>query len=124
MAGSVKFTVSRELQGWIDGLSDMERARARPELIGAWKVAGELMLDRTQQHVHVDTGDLKSSGSLSMFDESDGVVAEITYDAEYAIYENARGGDHAFMDRGFEESRDTFERALARGLEQVITSWR
>ena len=49
--------------------------------------------------VHVDTGRLKNSIHWDTRRARQSVIGAVGTNVEYAIYENARGSDHAFLDR-------------------------
>lgn len=42
----------------------------------------------------------------------------------YGLYEHERGGAHAWLTVAFVRSAEGFERALARGYERLVRSWR
>jgi hypothetical protein len=124
MASSVKIEITPNFDRWIEGMA------VAPVTIAAvarieWKAAADVMFDRTQQYVHVITGRLKASGKPAQIKTShDEVTATIEYDAPYAIYEEARGGAHAFMTRGYEASSRMFESAMPKAWERLVMTWR
>jgi hypothetical protein len=124
VADEVRIQVSGAFDAWIDGLGAIERemviAAATP-----WKAAADVFFDRTQQFVHVLTGDLKASGQRAEIKHDfAALVAEVVYDSDHAIYELRRGGTHDFYGRALESTNDLFERALGQGFERMVATWR
>lgn len=90
-----------------------------------WKQATDVMFDRSQQYAHVLTGENKASGEAEV--DSEGpttLVGRITYDSDHAIYEENRGGEHAFLGRAWEATEATFARALPLAWKAVVESWK
>lgn len=85
-----------------------------------WERATEVFYERTQEFVHVISGRLKSTGTHRVERHGDVIEGIVEYGGiaadgelvDYAIYEHARGGDHAFLDRGWESTSHTFEAAF------------
>lgn len=106
--------VSPELEGWIDDfeeLSSLEPSRL------AWERATRMMYRRSQEVVHVITGELKASGSYEMAGDGDDIEGRVVYTAPQALFEELLGGDHAFLTRAHEDTQDKFDDAM-------MASWR
>jgi hypothetical protein len=70
--------------------------------------------------VHVRTGRLKNS----LFPEIDGLTGQIITNVNYAPYEEARGGPHAFMQRTQDEAMPKLEEQTMKLFEQaVFNAW-
>lgn len=123
MSGSIKVTVSPSWNRWVNGFNTIER-EAQNAARTEFQQAGEVFFARSQQFVHVLSGDLLASGSIEIVATGGEVVARLTYDTDYAIYENARGGSHAFIDRAWEATEQTFADALPGAWSKVVSSWR
>lgn len=82
---------------------------SRPDVLRPeWEQANEIFFDRTQQYVHVITGDLKSSGRQRVVIEGGRLVGYVQYGdgtVDYAQAELDRGGDHDFLGRGWEATQ-------------------
>ena len=61
-------------------------AIVKPAAMEAARAAAALVLERSQQIVPVDTGELKASGKIVERQTDKTVVAEIVYTAEHAAY--------------------------------------
>lgn len=118
--GSIEITVSAELDRWIQGLGSTDVDDASPE----WKAAAEALYTRSQRYVHVITGRLQRSGRVDVRTQGREVHAEVIYDAPYAAFEHARGGEHAFLQRAYEATYDTFLRQLGKSLDNVAAQWK
>ena len=99
------------LDRWIEALDGSSWS---DDALEAWQQAIDVMFDRTQQLVHIDTGELISSGSSRSFRERDSLVGEVEYGAPYAIYEFGRGDSHDALNRAFELMGDVFPDAMIR----------
>ena len=124
VAGEAVVTITPNFEKWIVGMDrlpiELEGVVERP-----WRAAADVMFDRSQQYVHVITGELKSSGKAAAVKVGPGeVTAEIEYDAPYAIYEEQRGGSHAYLTRAFQSTSDLFEHALPKAWEELVATWR
>ncbi len=108
--GSFRVEVSHELSDWMTALDGA--GRPQPEAVAAWTAGVEVFFGATQDVVHVVSGDLKRSGHASVAVVGPEMVGTVEYDAEYAMDEILRGGDHDFMQRGFEQVQGVFESAL------------
>jgi hypothetical protein len=108
--------ISGELDEWIGKFT---RLAAKPADVfeERWSDATRHMFDRSQAAVQVITGDLKASGWWDVEREPTSVEGTVAYDAPYAWYEHARGGDHAFLQQAWLASEDQFQEALAAGWE-------
>lgn len=120
---SAKFTVSADLGRWISGTRRFEQDM-HDEVRRQFAAANDVFYDKTQQYVHVETGNLKSSGKREYEEERGEVTALLVYDTDYAIYEENRGGSHAYMSRGWQAAESTFERAMPEAFERVVGKWR
>lgn len=70
--------------------------------------------------VHVRTGRLKNS----LFPEIDGLTGEIITNVNYAPYEEARGGPHAFMQRTQDEQMPQLaEKTMQLFETAVFSAW-
>lgn len=94
---------------WIDRVGD------------AWERVTEQVYLRSQENVHVITGRLKSTGKWHVFYAGEMVIEAIVeyggvaydgYDVDYALYEEGRGGSHAFLTRAAEQAFPMFEAAF------------
>ena len=99
------------LDRWIEALDDSSWS---DDALEAWQQAIDVMFDRTQQLVHIDTGELISSGSTRSFRRGDNLVGEVEYSAPYAVYEFGRGDSHDALNRAFELMGDVFPDAMIR----------
>jgi len=120
----ISIEISRQWDEWIRGMRAIGMTFPA-ELAQEWQLAADLMYDRSQQYVHVITGQLKGSGvppRMSM--ERGNVVAEVEYTAPYAAFEERRGGTHSFLQRAYTDVEGEFTRALGRGFDRVVRRWR
>jgi len=70
--------------------------------------------------VHVDTGRLKNS----LFPQVDGLTGMVITNVNYAPYEEARGGEHAFMTRTEDEQgKQIAEQALKEFNVKITQGW-
>lgn len=121
MAGAIQVTVNDTLARWERGLGSMN---VGPQALAVWSQAIEVMYGRTQEKVHVwktNGGTLKASGSVAMSRDSTSVSGTITYDAPYAIYEMARGGEHDFMTIAFKETDAMFRASLGTAIDALLS---
>lgn len=122
MASGVKVTVSANYRRWQRGFSNLEREiidKGRDE----WTAAMEMFYDRTQEFAHVLTGEMKSSGEVEVTFGSGEITGTLTYDSEHAVWEEQRGGSHAFITRGWEATESMFERAFPDMWSRITESW-
>jgi hypothetical protein len=120
---SVKITVTGNYDRWIRGFEALP-AQVRRASVREFDQANREFFEATQDVVHVITGELKRSGTGEVRTVGPDVVATVEYDAEYAIYEEARGGEHAFMTRGWEATEHLFADAMPEAFQNVVASWR
>jgi hypothetical protein len=130
MATRLELVVPTDLDIWQAGFTLLPE-----ELVLAaaaqWEIATDLFFDNTQQVVHVITGDLKASGRSSVSVDGQTVVGEIVYGdvdglhgfVDYAQFEEDRGGDHAYLARGWEASQSKFEAAMGLAWSSVVAGW-
>lgn len=115
--------VSKELDNWIDGFERMD-VTVRRAALAEWGDASRAMFDTSQALVHVITGNLKKSGRVDtlMLGRYE-VAGVVSYLADYAIYEHARGDSHAWITRAWNASQTKYRNALARVWTEVEQSW-
>jgi hypothetical protein len=111
---------------WVQGLGQMDKVM-RDHTKATFQAAVERFYDHTQDRVHVDTGALKASGDVWVEEESrDEIVAYVAYGddkVDYAFYEHARGGSHAFLRNGWQATEREFADALPEAWKRVMRSW-
>ena len=131
MADRLQITTPANFQRWSLG------ARALPGgFRGAsgplWQLANENFFSLTQQYVHVESGDLKSTGRETVTVEGSRVVATVEYGGvvpgtgrtvDYAQFELNRGGDHDYMGRAWEEAQDVFQGVFGQTWGRVVAAW-
>ena len=114
------------IDGWIDGLNRLGD-RVGDKQVDAWQQATERMYDRTQQFVHILSGDLIASGRHSLERGRRDITGMVTYGGtkacDYAIFEFARGGSHDALNLGFVANIPVFEQAIVDGIAAEIDSW-
>lgn len=123
MSGAIKVKVSAEWKAWERGFGSVGPA-LRSEGRRRWQAVTDVMFDRSQQYAHVLSGDNKASGSASTTATSDELVGTIEYDSDHAIFEENRGGEHAFIGRAWEATEADFRRTMPETWEAVVKSWR
>lgn len=120
---TIRMTVSANYGRWKQGFGNIG-----PEMktvgVLVWRQATEVMFSRSQEFAHVLSGENKSSGSFDAGVEGDELVGTIEYDSDHAIYEERRGGSHAFLGRAWEATEKTFADALPEAWEAVVRSWK
>jgi hypothetical protein len=89
-----------------------------------WDAANRAFYDASQDFAHVRTGVMKRSGHYETTASGLEVTATLTYDSAHAIYEEARGGDHAFISRAWELTEQRFGAALPEMFAEVVMTWR
>lgn len=112
-----------DFDAWVEGfagLSDTLPQRVEDQ----WGSATDVMFTASQSVVHVISGRLRASGSQRVDRHRRSVEGRVIYGAPYAIYEHARGGDHAFLARAYLAAEPVFDGALARAWEDEVASWR
>ena len=120
----VEIEISPEWVRWIRGFDRLPVEIMR-EVAEPWKQAADVMFDRSQQYAHVLTGENKASGvPPEITFEALQVVATIEYTSDHAIYEERRGGSHAFLTRAFVATERLFESAMPEAWERLVASWR
>lgn len=86
-----------------------------------WADVVERMFDASQETVHVITGRLRQSGSVSITEDSHHrFVGVIEYAAPYAAAEALRGGTHDYMQRAYEATAQEFTPAVGRALSRMV----
>lgn len=88
------------------------------------KAGGELVLEKANQLVPVESGDLKDSGIVTV----DGDTATVTYTSEYALKQHERldfdhpGGGHAkFLEIGALANAAAIEEEIAERIRARLT---
>jgi hypothetical protein len=113
------------LDAWISGLEKFGDADADAEI--RWRQATEVFFDRSQQAVHVISGDLKGSGEMNTSRTLRTLVGEVVYgdtpECDYAAYEFARGGSHDALQIAYVATERVFEQTLAEIMEDEVASW-
>lgn len=133
MAGSktVQIVVPDQYERWIAGFQTMPVVMARA-IESQWAIATDLLLDRSQDAIHVISGDLKTSGRADSRLEGTTVVGEVTYGGvmgtegmvDYAMEEEDRGGEHAYLALGWSQAESAFSKAMPVAWSEVIAGWR
>jgi hypothetical protein len=123
MGKAITVKMNGSLDRWIKGFATVD-AGLQIEVLHAWKTATDLFFDRTQEYAHVLTGEMKQSGSAEVEANPRQVVGRVQYDSPHALYEEARGGSHALITRGWEAAAGTYQRALPDSWEALRASWR
>lgn len=125
MTGEIEIKVSPNWFRWEQGFGSLGREIV-PQAQHEFEAAAKAFFDATQGFVHVISGRLKASGDYEVqgsVSEGD-VTMQVTYDAPYAIYEQVRGGSHAFMTRAWEQTAELFDGAMTEAWTKVVESWR
>lgn len=125
-SGEIEIEVSAQWDRWVRGLNNL-RDELGDEAMREFEAANDVFYDKTQQYVHVETGNLKASGNREYERDDDTVTALLVYGDEavdYAIYEEKRGGSHAFITRGWNATYEVFAEALPKAWEAVHQKWR
>lgn len=123
MSGTVTIKISANYERWIRGFDNVG---LEVQVAGErrWKQATEVLYDRTQSFVHVLSGDLKDSGDVEMEMGAGQLIGRVAYDMPYAAAEEARGGSHAYLARGWQATENVFARALPEAWGDVVATWR
>jgi hypothetical protein len=114
------------LDRWIAGFEATAKSRPSEEALLRWGQATEEMYDRSQEYVHIITGDLFLSGERDTAKSGWRLVGTVSYggpEAPYAEYEFGRGGDHDALLRAYVATHDTFEKTLAVIMEEEVQRW-
>jgi len=114
--------VSARWQRWGAGFGHIGREFGSPAE-RAWEQATETMFDFSQQYAHVVTGEMKGSGSFEVDATGREVTGRVVYDSDHAIFEEERGGSHAFLTRAWESTEREFSESMPRAWEAVVDSW-
>lgn len=132
MARSVTVEISANWDRWVEGFSNLTD-EVEPYAARTFEEAAEVMFSRSQTYAHVISGDMLSTGRVEMDEGRDEVEARVVYGGvpgrsgrivDYAGFENARGGSHAFLDRAWEATESLFAAALPEAWEAVTQSWK
>lgn len=126
MYNEARFETGPTWAKWVKNFQHLEREGLDEESAAEWLQATEIMFDRTQQLVHIISGDLLDSGRVSITDRDKlSIESTITYGGtmgtegpvDYATYEIARGGNHDFLTDGYQQSQAKLQRAAGQILE-------
>lgn len=127
MASPVTVKVSANYKRWIAGFAHLDQEAAEAAQT-AWEAATDVFFDRSQQYVHVLSGDLKRSGQAEVQVTKGSLVGRLSYgndgDVDYAIYEEERGGTHAYLTRAWEATEAQFSRAFPEAWGKVVAGWK
>jgi hypothetical protein len=115
--------VSSQWTRWERGMGSLSTAM-RTEGRRRWQAVTDVMFDRSQGYAHVLSGENKASGSSDTTATATELVGTIEYDSDHAIYEEARGGSHAFIGRAWEATEADFRRTMPETWEAVVNSWK
>lgn len=127
----VQIIVPRTWDAWTEGFRDLPEEA--PALLEAhWMIATELFFDRTQDAVHIQSGDLKDSGRSEVRVLKWSVIGDVIYGGtmgtegpvDYAQEENDRGGDHAYLNNAWPMAEYAFNRAMPAVWKEVVSGWR
>jgi hypothetical protein len=114
------------LDKWIDGLDKFADPDA--EDVAMWRAATDVFFAKTQDLVHIDSGDLKKSGRTDTREQGNRIVGEVEYggtpEVNYAVYEFRRGGAHDALLRGYLASQRHFQATLAEMLVKKVDRWK
>ena len=119
----VRVTVSPTWDRWVAGFGHLE-AEMNATALRTFTQANEVFFDRSQANAHVLSGENRASGSASVHAVVGEILARVQYDSDHAIYEEARGGSHAFIGRAWEQTEVMFRGALPEAWGKVVSSWR
>lgn len=127
MTVHAQIIVPRQFTAWRTGFAALpETATERAKVL--FQAALDLYFSETQAVVHVDTGALKASGRVEMDRAGFALEGAIVYGDEaevvYAQIENDRGGDHAYLDIGWEAASDSFNQVMPATWQEVVAGWR
>lgn len=132
---------------WAENLRYLPRQFREAGMARTWEAVGDTMFTRSQEKVHVDTSNLKSTGQVRLVTPNEGVfVIEIEYggpgrgnparNVVYAEYEHKRGsapskpvpaksytkvnaGRHDWLQWAYEETYQDFRKAFGLMLDQL-----
>lgn len=123
MADLFSIEVPAQWQRWEAGFADLPAQLGR-HAAACWDTAAAGFYEASQELAHIDTGEMKASGHHHTAIDGATVVAQLIYDSDHAIFEQARGGDHAFISRAWELTEPLFADALPAAFEAVLASWK
>ena len=122
--GEMEVTLSPVFDEWIDGWERFGEEYS-DEVQDALHDALQQMYGFSQQFVHVITGELKASGHVVMRRPmGTEVEGSVIYDADYAIFEHQRGGEHAYLDRAYVAAGPAFDGILMAAWNGTVDRWR
>jgi hypothetical protein len=123
LTARVEIIVPREIAAWERGFRYLV-----PELLAlglpSWSAATSAFFEATQSVVHVITGELRASGTMSAHEQGGDIIGTVEYTAPYARYEFRRGGSHDAMTRGWEIAQERFRSAMGSMWHEVVATWR
>lgn len=129
---STRLIVPVKFDEWIEGLEHFDPG---DEILHEWTDATERFYAASQEHVHVITNALRTSGRHDTEHTGRGrVTGTLTYGGtqvtvsghdrprtvDYAVYEQRRGGDHDWIAKAFAQTRRDFTRALEAGIDSHV----
>lgn len=113
--------VCPEFDTWVQGLSSI---RVDDGAVKVWEAAMDVFDSKTQQYVHVVSGDLRGSSEVTVERAEHHIVGVlyfgITDEVDYAVYEQQRGGSHDFMERGIRATEAIFQKAALAASKGMI----
>jgi len=119
-----KFELDIEIDHWINGAAHFRQKWADLAVTDIDK-AMQTAFRIADQRVHVITGYLKSTGRYETNVVDDGEIeGRLIYEADYAIYEFGRGGEHDAMTPAVMEISDQFLVAMIDAAEATVRTWR
>ena len=110
-----------DFDAWVRGFEELAEGPSM-EMRAEWTAESEQMFADSQAFAHIDTGYNKSTGTVDVDVKGRDLGFVIDYAADYAIYEHARGADHAFLTLAYE--RTDFPGALERGFVRTVRRWK
>lgn len=132
MAGAVNVTISANWERWQNGLRRFGQDTAEAAE-STFRQAGEVFLSESQNRAHVLSGDMLSTGRLEEETMGDEISVNLVYGGipgasgrivDYALFEEQRGGSHAFMSLAWASTERMFAEAIPDAFEQVVATWR
>lgn len=131
---TIKIDMGHKLPHWGRGFDRLD-GPIPDGAVKEWTEACEVFFGATQQYAHVLSGDMVSSGRLSMSRGLSEIEGLIEYNGgrrsnakpwwkhqeiDYTQYEVARGGSHDFFRRALVKTRDHMTEAAGKALGEAI----
>lgn len=117
----IRVTVSREFDVWLASFA--RAADISVEAKVEWQQAMDILYGRSQELVHVVSGNLKASGRTDVVTEGLNVVGSLVYGDEtvdYALAEISRGGSHDYLTPAMTATQGMFEMAMIEVQKRVF----